>query len=70
MSGSNYPRFTEAYGQWDLSASYDFRDNYTFYLEGINVTGETTREHTRQHNMLLQAVQTGPRWGLGFRAGF
>lgn len=70
MTGSNDPRYTEAYGQWDMSASYDFRDNYTFYVEGINITGETTREHTRQRNMLLQAVQTGPRWGLGFRAAF
>ena len=70
MTGSNEPRFTEAYGQWDLSASYDIGDFYTVYLEGINVTGETTREHTRYHNMMLQAVQTGPRWGLGFRASF
>ena len=70
MTGSNEPRFTEAYGQWDLSASYDIGDFYTVYLEGINVTGETTREHTRYHNMMLQALQTGPRWGLGFRASF
>ena len=70
MTGSNEPRFTEAYGQWDLSASYDIGDFYTVYIEGINVTGETTREHTRYHNMALQALQTGPRWGLGFRASF
>ena len=70
MTGSNEPRFTEEYGQWDMSASYDWRDNYTFYFEGINITGETFREHTRQENMLLQALQTGPRWGFGFRAAF
>ena len=70
MTGSNEPRFTEEYGQWDMSASYDWRDNYTFYIEGINITGETFREHTRFENMLLQAYQTGPRWGFGFRAAF
>ena len=70
MTGSNEPRFTEEYGQWDFSASYDWRDNYTFYVEGINITGETFREHTRRSNMLLQAGQTGARYGFGFRAAF
>jgi len=70
MQGSNDPRFTEAYGQWDFNASYDFGDNYTVFVEGINITGETFREHTRRENMLLQALQTGPRYTIGFRAIF
>jgi len=70
MTGSNDPRYTEEYGQWDVNASYSFADYYSIYLEAINITGETFREHTRQQNMLLQALQTGPRYAVGFRASF
>ncbi len=70
MQGSNDPRFTEEYGQWDFSASYDIGDSYTVFVEGINITGETFREHTRRKNQLLQALQTGPRYMIGLRGGF
>lgn len=70
MQGSNDPRFTEKYGQWDMSASYDIGENSTIFVEGINVTGETFREHARRKNMLLQALQTGPRYTIGFRTHF
>ncbi|MGI9248930.1 MAG: TonB-dependent receptor, partial [Woeseiaceae bacterium] len=70
MTGSNDPRFTEEYYQWDFNASYDIGDYYTVFVEGINITGETFREHTRQKNMLLQALQTGPRYTVGFRGSF
>lgn len=70
QQGSNDPRFSEEYGQWDFNASYDIGDNYTVFVEGINLTGETFREHTRRRNMLLQALQTGPRYTVGFRGSF
>ncbi|MEM7280007.1 MAG: TonB-dependent receptor [Pseudomonadota bacterium] len=70
QQGSADPRFTEEYGQWDFNASYDIGDNYTIFLEGINVTGETFREHARRENMVLQALQTGPRYTFGVRASF
>jgi TonB-dependent receptor len=70
MQGSNDPRFTEEYYQWDFNASYDIGDNYTVFVEGINITGETFREHTRRQNQLLQALQTGPRYTVGFRGSF
>jgi TonB-dependent receptor len=70
MQGSNDPRFTEEYYQWDFNASYEVGDNYTVFVEGINITGETFREHTRQRNMLLQALQTGPRYTIGVRGSF
>lgn len=70
MTGSNLPRFTEEYYQWDFNASYDIGDSYTVFVEGINITGETFREHTLQRNMLLQALQTGPRYTVGFRGSF
>ncbi len=70
QQGSNDPRFSEEYGQWDFNASYDIGDRYTVFVEGINVTGETFREHTRRENMLLQALQTGPRYAVGVRGSF
>jgi len=70
MQGSNDPRFIEEYYQWDFNASYDIGDYYTVFVEGINLTDETFREHTRRSNMLLQAQQTGPRYTVGFRAIF
>ena len=70
QQGSNDPRFTEEYGQWDFNASYDIGERYSVFVEGINITGETFREHTRRENMLLQALQTGPRYMIGFRGSF
>ena len=70
QQGSNDPRFTEEYYQWDFNASYDFGDYYTVFVEGINITGETFREHSRRENWLLQALQTGPRYTVGIRGSF
>ena len=70
MQGSNDPRFIEEYYQWDFNASYDIGENYTVFVETINITDETFREHTRRKNQLLQAYQTGPRYIIGFRADF
>ena len=70
MQGSNDPRFTESFGQWDFNVSYDIGDSYTVFVEGINITGETFREHTRRSTQLLQALQTGPRYTIGFRGQF
>ena len=67
---SSEPRFTEEYEQWDFNASYDIGDNYTVFVEGINITGETNREHARRRNMMLQAIQVGPRYTVGFRGSF
>ena len=70
QQGSNDPRFTEEYYQWDFNASYDIGDNYTVFVEGINITGETFREHSRRENWMLQALQTGPRYTVGVRGSF
>lgn len=64
------PVFTEAYGQWDLSASYEISDNMTVFLEGLNVTGEDFRQHGRFSNQLISAQEFGARYALGLRANF
>ena len=64
------PRYIEEYAQWDLNASYSFLDNYQVFLEAINITDETLREHGRSPLDLLNATQVGARYALGFRAKF
>ena len=66
------PRYIEEYGQWDLNASYAFGDDYKYqvFLEAINITDETFREHGRSELDLLNATQVGARYAFGFRARF
>ncbi|MBU2886395.1 TonB-dependent receptor [Gilvimarinus agarilyticus] len=66
----NEPTFTEAYGQWDLNASYDINDNVSVFIEGLNITDETTRRHGRYAEQLLSAEQFGSRYTMGVRAKF
>jgi hypothetical protein len=60
----------EAYGQWDLQFTYLFNDNATFYVSGLNVTNETTHVYSLTERQVLQAVQTVPRYDVGFRYNF
>lgn len=64
------PTFIEAYGQWDLRASYNVSDNLTVFFEGINVTEETTSSFGRTTTQLLNASQTGARYNIGARFAF
>ena len=66
------PRYVEEYGQWDLNASYTFGYDlqWQVFLEAINITDETSREHARAVNDILTAAQVGARYALGFRAKF
>lgn len=64
------PEFVETYGQWDMSASYDIDDNFTVFVEGINVTGEETIKHGRFSNQITLIQDSGARFALGVRANF
>jgi TonB-dependent receptor len=64
------PQFVEAYGQWDLSVTYHLNDNATFYFSGLNVTNETRHVYSLTKRQVVQAVQTGPRYDVGFRYNF
>lgn len=68
--GGSEPMFTEAYGQWDISASYDINENFTVFLEGVNVTGEEIRRHGRYTNQFVRYEGVGARYALGVRANF
>jgi len=68
--GAGPPTYTEAYGQWDLGASYDITDEAVVYLDVINLTNETTRSYGRTELQTLFAGQTGARYKVGVRYTF
>jgi TonB-dependent receptor len=63
-------QFTEAYGQYDLSVSYDINDHIQVQFEGINLTGEDHREFRRYEGMTIWAYELAPRYGLSARYKF
>jgi len=71
VSGTpNNPLYVEDYGQLDFNASYEIRDGLTLFVEGINVTNETSRTVGRTPAYINFATQTGARYHLGVRYNF
>jgi TonB-dependent receptor len=64
------PTNVEEYGQLDMSVTYYFNDNLTLYFNGLNITNETRHVYSLVERQVLQAVQTGQRWDIGFRYNF
>jgi len=64
------PVFVKAYGQVDVSASYDINENFSVFLEGLNLTDENIFQHGRFENQFLKAEKSGPRYNFGVRATF
>jgi len=70
QSLGNEPVFVEAYGQWDVSASYDINEMVSVSIDGLNLTNETVRRHARFKEQVLDAEQYGPRFNIGVTAKF
>jgi TonB-dependent receptor len=68
-SGPN-PNYTEAYGQIDVSAGYNYNDKLSFQLEAINLTNSIQRVHGRTSTQVLYVTQSGPRYMVGARYKF
>jgi TonB-dependent receptor len=64
------PFYTEAYGQWDASASWEFRKGMTVFVEGINITKADRRGHMRNDNTVFFAAPGYSRYSAGFRYSF
>jgi len=64
------PTNLEAYGQLDISPSYDYNDNLTIFFAGLNVLEETYNVYGRDELQVLQAGQTGARYDIGVRYSF
>jgi TonB-dependent receptor len=70
LRGGSFPVFTEAYSQIDISASYVVNDSVSVFIDGINITDESTRRHGRFSNQIVDFEQYGARYNIGVRATF
>ncbi len=61
---------TDDYYQIDARIGYDFNDNITVFVEGINLTGETLNKHGRFDNIFVSHENFGKRYVLGVSAAF
>jgi outer membrane receptor protein involved in Fe transport len=79
LSGYGFdPYYVNAYGQWDMSASYEVRKGVTVFAEGINITnarGAATCAMTRRcilpHPAMpagqpVSATRSDPLWSVDF----
>ena len=64
------PYYVEAYGQFDVSASYEFRKGFTVFAEGINVTNADRRGHMRNNQTVFFAAPGYARYAAGLRINF
>ncbi len=71
LSGYGFdPYYVEAYGQFDASASWEFRKGMTVFLEGINLTKADRRGHMRNNNTVFFAAPGYARYSAGVRYTF
>lgn len=64
------PEFQEAYGQWDISTSYEINDHFEVFADAINLTN-TVRLENSSSELRRNLVETfGRRVFFGVRANF
>ncbi len=68
--GGTNPFYTEAYGQVDASASYEFVKGLTVFAEGINLTGADRRGHRRSERNVTFVAKQDARYAAGVRFAF
>lgn len=61
------PFYVESYGQIDASASYEFDNGVTVFVEGINLTNEDRRGHMRADQAIFFAAPGYARYAAGVR---
>jgi TonB-dependent receptor len=64
---ANEPVYTAAYGQLDMSASYDFNRHFGVFFDGINLTSASQRQHGRYSEQFYSASEGFARYQVGFR---
>ena len=64
------PFYVDAYGQFDVSASWEIKKGYTVFVEGINVTNADRRGHQRNDQTVFFAAPGYARYSAGFRLNF
>ncbi|MFM5949937.1 MAG: TonB-dependent receptor [Novosphingobium sp.] len=64
------PYYINAYGQFDVSASWEFRKGMTVFAEGINVTNADRSGHMRNDQTVFFAAPGYARYAAGLRVNF
>jgi TonB-dependent receptor len=64
------PVNTQTFGQWDMSASYDINENFTVFIEGINITEEELVQTGRFADQIFTVEDNGARYAIGVRGTF
>lgn len=64
------PFYVEPYGQFDVSASYEFTKGLTAFVEGINVTSADRKGHMRNDQTVFFAAPGYARYSAGLRFTF
>jgi TonB-dependent receptor len=63
----NEPIYTAAYGQLDMSASYDINRHFSVIFDGINLTSASMHQYGRFTDQFVSATEGFARYQLGFR---
>lgn len=64
------PYYTNSYGQVDASASYEFKNGLTVFVEGINITESDRSGHRRADQAIFFAGAGNARYAAGARFTF
>lgn len=62
--------FTDDYGQLDFSSRYNINDNFTIFLDAINLTEEESYTFSEEFQIIRNYEENGRRILLGVRATF
>ena len=64
---NNEPVYTKAYGQLDMSASYDINRHVSVFFDAINLTGANLLQYGRYSEQFYSASEGFARYQLGVR---
>jgi TonB-dependent receptor len=67
IDSNNEPVYTAAYGQLDMSASYDINRHFSVFFDGINLTSASTHQYGRYTDQFISASEGFARYQIGFR---
>lgn len=71
LSGYGFdPFYIEPYGQFDVSASWEFTKGMTVFVEGINITKADRKGHMRNDQTVFFAAPGYARYSAGLRYNF
>lgn len=64
------PSYIDPYGQFDVSASWEFKPGLTAFVEGINITNADRRGHMRSNQAVTFSAPGYARYTAGVRYAF